>query len=278
MDIFEEIVKIRKQGQRAALATIIRQRGSTPRKDQAKMLVRQDGSVLGTIGGGCTEAEVWQAAQQVMTEEKPRVLQFDLTQEDAAEDGLVCGGTLEVFIEPILPDPHLYIFGAGHIGYWVSRLAKDCGFKVTVVDDRGRFCNSERYPHVDRALVAEFAGCMSQLPIDGNSYILVVTRGHAHDQTVLHQAIQTDARFIAMVGSSRKTRLICDYFKSEGIPQERWAGIHAPAGLDIGAETPEEIAVAIVAEMIAVRKGRPIQRKAGKKLAVDGLPATEPRP
>lgn len=268
MDLYEEIVRLRSLGQRAALATIVRQRGSTPRKDHAKMLVRQDGSFLGTIGGGCTEAEVWQAAQQVLQDEKAVTLSFDLTQEDAAEDGLVCGGTLEVYVEPILPDPHLYIFGAGHIGYWVSRLAKDCGFRVTVVDDRARFANSERYAHADRVLVLEFDGCMQSLPIDSNSYILVVTRGHAHDQAVLHQAIQTPARMVSMVGSSRKTRLICDFFESLEIPAERWAGIHAPAGFDIGAETPEEIAVAIVAEMIAVRKGKAVGRTSGKKLPV----------
>src|SRR5947208_2444453 len=134
MDLYEEIVALRRQGRRAALATIINVRGSIPSFNTAKMLVRDDGSIVGTIGGGCVEADVWQAARDVMQTEKPRTLTFNLNQNPKDDTGLVCGGTLEVYVEPILPIPQLYIFGAGHVAHNLYKVARLAGFDVTVVD------------------------------------------------------------------------------------------------------------------------------------------------
>src|SRR5579884_1831453 len=146
MDLFEEIVALRRQGRRGAIATIVNVRGSIPSFRTAKMLVRDDGSIVGTIGGGCVEAEVWQAAREVMEEEKPRTLAFNLNQNPKYDTGLVCGGTLEVFIEPILPVPVLYLFGAGHVAVNTSKVAKAAGFDIVVVDDRETYANRERFP------------------------------------------------------------------------------------------------------------------------------------
>src|SRR5579863_2694786 len=146
MDIYEQIVELRKQGRRGAVATIVNVRGSIPSFQTAKMLVRDDGSILGTIGGGCVEADVWQAAREVMESEKPRTLKFDLNQDPKYDTGLVCGGTLEIFVEPVLPAALLYIFGAGHVAASLCKTAQNAGFEVTVVDDRETYANRERFP------------------------------------------------------------------------------------------------------------------------------------
>src|SRR3954469_14907794 len=146
MDLYEEIVNLRRNGRRAALATIINVRGSIPSFNTAKMLVRDDGSIVGTIGGGCVEADVWQAAREGMQQEKPRTLTFNLNQNPKYDTGLVCGGTLEVYVEPILPLPQLYIFGAGHVAQSVYKVARLAGFDVTVIDDRDAYANRERFP------------------------------------------------------------------------------------------------------------------------------------
>lgn len=258
MDLFEQIVEIRKRGEKAALATLIRQIGSTPRKDNAKMLIREDGSFVGTVGGGCTEAEVWQAAQDVMATGKSTILKFSLNQQDAARDGLVCGGTVEFFVEPILPDPQLIVFGGGHISSDICKVAKIVGFKVTIVDDRARYASRERFPEADEVVVCEFDKVREKLKFHSNTYIIIVTRGHGHDQTVLEQVVDAPVKFLGMVGSRRKTKIIFDYLRGRGVTEDLLARVVSPVGVEIGSETPEEIAVSIVAQMIAVRKGVPV--------------------
>src|SRR3990170_8509684 len=146
MDIYEEIIRLRRAGIKAALATIVNVRGSIPSYESAKLLVREDGSLVGTVGGGCVEAEVWTAARQVIQEEKPRKLTFNLNQDPSYDTGLLCGGTLEVFIEPILPTPYLYIFGAGHVSLSLSKIATLAGFRTIIVDDRDAYANREGFP------------------------------------------------------------------------------------------------------------------------------------
>ena len=255
MDIWEEIVGIRRRGEKGALATLVRQIGSTPRKDSAKMLIREDGSFVGTVGGGCTEAEVWQAAQDVMATGKSRTLKFTLNQQDAARDGLVCGGTVEFFVEPILPDPQVIIFGGGHISSYISRIATLAGFKVTVVDDRARYASRERFPEADQVLVCEFDQIREKVAVHSNCYVIIVTRGHGHDQVVLEQVIEAPVKFLGMVGSRRKSKIIFDYLRGRGVSEELIGRVESPVGVQIGSETPEEIAVSIVAQLIAVRRG-----------------------
>src|SRR5437868_3994018 len=254
MDIYEEIVQLRRDGRRGAVATIVNVRGSIPSFKTAKMLVRDDGSIVGTIGGGCVEAEVWQAARQVMESEKPRTLTFDLNQDPKYDSGLVCGGTLEIFIEPILPPAELYIFGAGHVAASLYRVARIAGFDITIVDDREAFANRERFPDAQEVIAEDFDKVTSRLQPSESSSIVIVTRGHHDDMRVLRWAVQTSARYVGMIGSKRKTIAIFKELQNEGLAAELFARVHAPVGLDIGAITPEEIAVSITAELIARRR------------------------
>lgn len=255
MDIFEEIVELRRAGRRGALATIVHSNGSIPSFESAKMLVRDDGSITGTIGGGCVEAEVWQAAREVMEEEKPRMLTFNLNHDPKYDSGLVCGGTLEVYLEPVLPVQTLYLFGAGHVSVSVYRVARMAGFEVVVVDDRESYANRERFPEAKDVFADDFERVLSQLAPNHSSYLVIVTRGHRDDMRVLRWAVDTPARYIGMIGSQRKVIAIYKQLEKDGIAAEKLARVFAPVGLEIGAITPEEIAVAIVAELIAVRRG-----------------------
>jgi xanthine dehydrogenase accessory factor len=255
MDIFEEIVELRRAGRRGALATIVHARGSIPSFESAKMLVRDDGSIAGTIGGGCVEAEVWQAAREVMEEEKPRNLTFNLNHDPKYDTGLVCGGTLEIYLEPILPVQTLYLFGAGHVSVNVYCGARMAGFEVVVVDDRESYANRERFPEAKDVYAEDFELVLSQLAPNHSSYLVIVTRGHRDDMRVLRWAIGTPAKYIGMIGSQRKVIAIYKQLENEGVSPEQLARVYAPVGLDIGAITPEEIAIAVVAEMIAIRRG-----------------------
>jgi len=254
MDIYEEIVKLRNAGQRGAVATIVNVRGSIPSFKTAKMLVREDGSIFGTIGGGCVEADVWRAAREVMEQEKPRTLSFDLNHDPKYDTGLVCGGTLEIFIEPLLPPALLYLFGAGHVSISLYKTARDAGFDVTVIDDRETYASCQRFPEAREVIAQDFDQAMTNLEITDAAYIVIVTRGHRDDMRVLRWAVQTKARYVGMIGSKRKTIGIFRELQNEGLPSQLFERVHAPIGLDIGAVTPEEIAVAITAELIAVRR------------------------
>jgi xanthine dehydrogenase accessory factor len=254
MDIYDDIYRLRREGRVSALATIINARGSIPSVAAAKMLVRDDGTTVGTIGGGCVEAEVWQAAREIMKEEKPRILTFNLDQTPDKDTGLACGGTLQIFVEPILPSPVLYIFGAGHVGYNVYKIAQPAGFEVVVVDDREAFANRERFPDARDVYADEMDRIMEQLAPPEASYIVIVTRGHRHDMRVLGWAVNTEAHYVGMIGSKRKVLTVCQELEKQGMSPEKLKRAHAPIGLNIGATTPEEIAVSIVAELIADRR------------------------
>ncbi len=254
MDLYEEIVRLRREGRKGALATIVNVRGSIPAFTTAKMLVRDDGSIAGTIGGGCVEAEVWQAAREVMESEKPRTLTFNLNADPKYDSGLVCGGTLEVFVEPVLPPSTLYIFGAGHVARSLYNVAHLAGFEVVVADDRESFANRERFPEAREVLAEDFDSVLEKLGPNESSFVVIVTRGHRDDMRVLRWAVRTRARYVGMIGSERKMITVSRELEKAGVPREKLESVFSPIGLDIGAITPEEIAVAIVAEMIAVRR------------------------
>lgn len=254
MDIYEQIVQLRRDGRRGAIATIVNVRGSIPSFRTAKMLVRDDGSIVGTIGGGCVEADVWQAAREVMESEKARTLTFDLNQDPKYDTGLVCGGTLEIFVEPVLPPALLYLFGAGHVALNVCKVAAVAGFEPIVVDDRSSYATEERFPAAREIHALDFDEAMQKLEPNEASYIVIVTRGHRDDMRLLRWAVQTRARYIGMIGSKRKVIGIFKTLQEEGLSADLFDRVHAPVGLDIGAVTPEEIAVAITAELIAVRR------------------------
>jgi xanthine dehydrogenase accessory factor len=254
MDIYEELVRLRRASESCALATIVEVRGSIPSYETAKLLVRGDGSMAGTIGGGCVEAEVYSAAREVIRTGQPQRLNFTLNQDAAGDNGLICGGQLEVFIEPVLPQPRAFIFGAGHISKSLSAVATLAGFDTVIVDDRDSFANRERFPEAGEVLAGEYEEIFPQLPVNASSFIVIVTRGHRDDLRVLRWALATRARYIAMIGSRRKVISVVKELEKEGVAVDRPERLFAPMGLDIGAVTPEEIAVAVVAEMIAVRR------------------------
>ena len=254
MDIYEEIVKLQRDGHKGAVATIVNVRGSIPSFKSAKMLVRDDGTIAGTIGGGCVEAEVWEAAREVMASERPRTLTFDLNEDPKYDTGLVCGGTLEIFVEPVLPMPVLYIFGAGHVGHELSKAATRAGFDVVIADDRDAYANKERFPEASQIIADSFEAASACIKPNNASYIVIVTRGHRDDMRVLRWAVQTDAKYIGMVGSKRKAITVFRELVKEGLKPELFERVHSPVGLDIGAITPEEIAISITAELIAIRR------------------------
>lgn len=351
-DIYAEIVKAIERKEKCVLATLINRVGSAPRAAGAKYLVREDGSSLGSIGGGCVEAEVWQKAQKVMKEAKREILHFDLTSEQLAEGGLICGGTIDVFLEPlgedflniyreaarirqkggsavlatlvsadgdlrekegskiliktsgekigsllgseglekkilseaevllrekkpkvsvlssehrrievllepVFSEPTVYIFGGGHISEQLAPLVKRVHFRVVVIDDREMFANRKRFPEADEVIVSEFEKCFDRLSMNDSCYIVIVTRGHLYDGFVLEQAVKTSASYIGMIGSKKKIMTLYQSLIKKGISKETLKRVHAPIGLDINSETPEEIAVSIAAELIKVRGERP---------------------
>ena len=200
-----------------------------------------------------------------MDEEKPRSLTFDLNSDASYNTGLVCGGTLEVFVEPVIPPAGLYIFGGGHVALSLCKVACLAGFEVTVIDDRGSYANRERFPEAGQVIAADFEAATATLQPSASSFLVIVTRGHRDDMRVLGWAVKTPARYIGMIGSRRKVLSIYGELEKAGIDRGLFERVHAPIGLEIGAITPEEIAVAIVAEMIAVRRNVTV---AGKSKAV----------
>jgi xanthine dehydrogenase accessory factor len=270
VDLFEEIVKMRRAGRRGALATIVHTNGSIPSYESSRMLVREDGSIAGTIGGGCVEADVWAAAKDVMQKEVPRKMVFNLNNEASYDNGLICGGTLEVFVEPILPQPVVVLFGGGHISTALAKAASAAGFGVTVVDDRETFANVERFP-MAQEIFTSYEDAYEKIQPNASTYLVIVTRGHRDDMRVLSWAVRTDARYVGMIGSKRKVLSVYRALEAEGYKPEEFERVYAPMGLEIGALSPEEIAISIVAELIAVRRNS--ETSTHKKLKVESRPA-----
>jgi xanthine dehydrogenase accessory factor len=252
-DLFEEIVRMRRAGQRGALATIVHVSGSIPSYESSRMLVREDGSIAGTVGGGCVEADVWAAAKEVMAKELPRKLVFQLNHEANYDNGLICGGTVEIFVEPILPQPVVFIFGGGHVSMAVANAAHTVGFAVGVIDDREAFSNTQRFPMAQQ-IFTNYDEAFEKLRPNGSSYLVIVTRGHKEDMRVLAWAVRTAARYVGMIGSKRKVLSVYKALEKEGYRKEEFERVFAPMGLDIGALSPEEIALSIVGELVAVRR------------------------
>ena len=274
MELFEEIVAMRRAGKRGALATIVHTSGSIPSYESSRMLVREDGSIAGTIGGGCVEADVWAAAKEVLQNETPRKMVFHLNNDAAFDSGLICGGTLEIFVEPILPQPVIWLFGGGHVSLAIASAAQAAGFAVAVVDDRDAFANAQRFP-MAQTIFATYQEAFEKIQPGAASYLIIVTRGHKDDMRVLAWAVRTAARYIGMIGSKRKVLSVYKALEAEGYQAEEFSRVHAPIGLEIGALAPEEIAVSIVAELIAVRRNA--LSASHKKVLYEARPALSER-
>ncbi len=255
-DIYQEIVRLSASGEEAAVATVISASGSTPREEGAKMLVKADGSIMGTVGGGNIEKQVIHEALDVIRKGKARRIEYRLhsSGESGLETGMICGGDVEVFIEPILVAPRLYIFGAGHIGIPLAKMASLADFRITIVDDREGFATPERFPDAADTITGDFASSYDKLNIDRNSYIVIVTYGHKGDEIVLEGALRTAAKYIGMIGSKEKNKAVFSHLLAKGFTQEDLNRVHAPIGVKIMSQTPQEIAVSILAELILVRR------------------------
>jgi xanthine dehydrogenase accessory factor len=254
-DVFSEIVRLHNTGTPCALATVVRTAGSTPRKAAARMLVLGDGRVIGTIGGGRVEKEVTDAAVALLAEgaaARPKLLRYHLTHELA----MCCGGEMEVFVEPLVPAPPLIICGGGHVAHALVPLARRCGFAPILVEEAEEMASAERFPDAERIVDSFDVRDWSEVPLDDRSYVVVVTRDHAQDQALLEQLIGRELAYLGLIGSRRKIEMFKQRLSARGVDPARFERLHAPIGLDIGAETPEEIAVAIVAELIQARAAR----------------------
>ncbi len=260
LDIYKEITRVVENGESAVLATIVHSSGSAPRKAGAKMLIKKDGTFLGTVGGGTGEEKVREKAREVMESGQPETLHLDLSGK-GRDSVMICGGQMDVFLEPILSAERLYLFGAGHISQTTAAVGKMLGFKVTVIDPRAQYNNEERFPTADTLMVEDFEKAFEKLDIGYNGYIIIYTTGHVFDETCLEFAVGTRAKYIGMIGSKKKVKEVKDRLLQKGIPQEKLDAVYAPIGISIGAETPEEIAVSILAEVIKIRRSH----SAGKK-------------
>ena len=256
-EVFAALGEALSRGEEAALVTIVSSNGSTPQRVGAKMLVFGDGRIVGTVGGGCYEHDAIGKARQVLQTRKATTVKYDLNDDFAEETGLVCGGQMEVFIEPIEAAPAVYIFGAGHVGYYLAKMAHDAGFGVHVIDDRAAFANTERFPFAASVVVDDIPAWLAQTQIPSTAYAVIVTRGHRNDLDALRALAPRDLRYIGLIGSRAKVARLYEQLLAESnVDPALLERIHAPIGLDLGAVTPQEIAVSITAELIAVRRGK----------------------
>lgn len=255
-EVFAALGEAMKRAEDVALVTIVATNGSTPQRVGAKMLVYADGRTVGTIGGGCYENDAFWKAKASLESRKPARVKYELDDDFAQENGLVCGGQMEVFIEPIEPPPAVYIIGAGHVGYYLGKFAHESGFQVHVVDDRDTFANRTRFPEAAEVVVDDVPGWLAAATLPASAYVVIVTRGHRHDLDALRAVVQRDLRYVGLIGSKAKVARVYEALVEEGVDPARFTRIHAPIGLDLGAVTPQEIAVSIVAELIAVRRGK----------------------
>ena len=257
-DVLPAAAQALERGEPAALVTIVRSTGSTPQRTGAKMLVFADGRTVGTIGGGCYENDALGKAREAIATGTPALVKYDLNDDFAQESGLICGGQMEVYIDPIAPSPALYVIGAGHVGWNLARMAADVGFRIHVLDDREKFANSERFPFAETIEVDDIAEWLHKAELPSTAYVVVVTRGHTHDFEAIRALAARDLRYLGLIGSRAKVARIFDALEAEGMPVECLQRVHAPIGLDLGAITPAEIAVSILAELIAIRHGRDV--------------------
>jgi xanthine dehydrogenase accessory factor len=248
MDIFEEIIAARKSNQPVVLATVIESRGSAPREEGARMLVRSDGTIAGTVGGGAIEKIIIDEAMKLMVGGTARLISHDLK-----DIGMTCGGGMSVFIEPLVPAPQLLVFGAGHIGACLAQIGKMLEFHVTVVDSRPEFARADRLPWADTVIAEEYATAIDQITFNERTYVVILTHKHIHDFEVLEKCLNKKYRYLGMIGSKTKVAKVLQQLRDNGVADEIIAQIHSPVGIKIGANTPAEIAISILAKIIQVR-------------------------
>ncbi len=254
-DVFSFIGEKQRAGEGVVLATVVKSRGSAPVAPGTRMAITAR-ELSGTVGGGPLEAKVIESARKALAAGQPQLLEFRLRDEEAGGLGMLCGGEQEIFLDVINPASRILIFGGGHVGRALARVAAAAGYPSTVLDDREEFIEPSRFPELCRTVRLDFAGDWSGLEIAPDSAIVIVTRGHSFDRDCLRRAVATSAGYIGMIGSKKKVAATLADLAAAGIPAGKDPRVYAPVGLDLGGNTPEEIAVSILAEIIAVRQGR----------------------
>lgn len=252
--VLEAVLGLLRSGEPGCLLTLIEVRGSTPREAGVRMLLRANGSTVGTIGGGPMEGAALRDARQALAEGKSRTGYYSLLGESSTNLG-VCGGDARVFIEVLEPKPTLLIAGAGHVGQPLARFGQQLGFHVVVADDRAEFATVDRFPGIDEMIVGPYEELSQRVEAGPHTYLVIATRGHEFDEVVLRQFLDSPAAYIGMIGSRRKVREVFDRLLAQGVERSKLARVFAPVGLRTGGQTPAEIAVSILAEIIAVRHG-----------------------
>jgi xanthine dehydrogenase accessory factor len=263
MDIYLEILKAKRERKPAAVAVITQTMGPAPRKAGSKMLVFPDGRIVGTIGGGILENRVIKTAIQSLQDHQIRYLRFNLNNEKQPKNskqenlGMICGGNMELYIEPILPEPRLYLFGAGHISQSLTQMAHLVGFEIIVIDPDKNYANRSRFPKpiAQQVIVSGFKKAIDTFHFDESTYIVILTRSHLGDTETLTACLEKNqpVAYLGMIGSAQKIKTVFAKLTKSGMPRKKLNLVHAPIGLDIGAQTPEEIAVSILAEIISVK-------------------------
>ena len=248
-ELIERIADLKRQGKTFCIVTVVDSQGATPRKAGARGLVFADGSLEGTVGGGSIEVEATNIAIEVLKSRKPLLKKFQLDQLEVG--GMVCGGSMTFFFEPVLPDRILTIFGGGHVGRAVARVAQEAGWKVRVIDEREGALDPQFFPDQAELIADDYLSYVSNSNFCANDWIVIVTPKHKHDELVLESVIHHPAAYIGMMGSPKKVKEVLTSLKAKGISDDILKKAHAPIGLNIGTETPGEIAVSIVAEMLA---------------------------
>ena len=273
-DVITALQQYRQQESPCTLVILVESEGSVPAKPGAKMLVSADGSTIGTVGGGALEQQATDMAMEVMATGTPRTTQVHLTE----EAGYACGGHVSLYLEPILPAPQLLICGAGHVGQALCHLAAYAGFAVSVIDDREEFLTEELLPQAQHRIISDFIAPFTSMNVSKGTYIVICTRGHTHDFHLVEQAMATPALYIGMLGSRLKRTALIEKLSAAGLDHQHQERLYTPVGLDIGGQTPQEIAVSIVAQLIAQRRCHGHQSRgtaaSSRSLTTDGTDQT----
>ncbi len=257
-DVFSAAVRAREAGEAAVLATVVRTQGSVPRHAGAKMLIFPDGRIVGTIGGGEMESRVIDSVADLIAKGDPKLITVNLADPTRGDAG-VCGGQVEIFLEPIMPDPTILVIGCGHVGQALADLAHWLGYRVLVTDDRADLCNAETIPNADGYYPIQASEIATTIPIHARTYIAAVTRGVPLDVAMLPGLLHSKAAYIGVMGSRRRWATAAKQLKEAGITAEEMARVYAPIGLEIEAETPRQIAVSIMGQVIAHQRGAALQ-------------------
>jgi len=261
-ELLSELMAAQELGEPVVLATIIRARGSVPRQSGSKMLIYDDGRISGTIGGGEMESRVVQEAQACLADGQTRIVPYSLVEPERGDPGL-CGGEVEVYLEPYAPPATLLVIGCGHVGKAVASLAYWLGYRVVLNDDRPELVTPENIPEADLYLPGGIDELLEQVQIHNNTHIVVLTRNVTIDRQILPRLAQTPAPYIGVIGSRRRWQETKKLLVTDGLSEDDLRRFHSPIGLELNAESPEEIAVSIMAEIIMLRRGGTGERMHG---------------